>query len=40
MSDDAVRDLTFRYPGQEDPALHDVKFRVEPGEVIAIVGVS
>lgn len=32
--------VTFRYPGQERPALEDVSLDVEPGQVIALVGPS
>jgi ATP-binding cassette subfamily B protein len=32
------RDVEFRYPGAQDPVLHDVSFTVEPGQTIAIVG--
>jgi ATP-binding cassette, subfamily B, multidrug efflux pump len=32
------RHLTFSYPGCSSPALHDVSFRVEPGETVALVG--
>jgi len=32
------RDVEFRYPGAQDPVLHDVSFVVEPGETVAIVG--
>jgi ATP-binding cassette subfamily B protein len=30
--------VTFRYPGAEEPALVDVSFTAEPGEVTAIIG--
>ncbi len=33
-----ARGLTVRYPGAERPALVDVSFRVEPGELVAVVG--
>jgi ABC-2 type transport system ATP-binding protein len=33
-----VDDLTFRYPGSEDPALRDVGFRIAPGERIGLLG--
>ncbi|MCD8120540.1 MAG: ABC transporter ATP-binding protein/permease [Lachnospiraceae bacterium] len=32
------RHLTFRYPGGEFDALHDVSFVIEPGESVGIVG--
>jgi ATP-binding cassette, subfamily B, multidrug efflux pump len=32
------RNLEFRYPGAQDPVLHDVSFVVNPGETVAIVG--
>lgn len=31
-------DVTFSYPGAEQPALKNVSFRAEPGEVTAIIG--
>ncbi|TJY41355.1 ABC transporter ATP-binding protein [Cohnella pontilimi] len=30
--------VTFRYPGAEQPAVSDISFRVKPGEVTAIIG--
>ncbi len=30
--------VTFSYPGAEEPALYDISFRAEPGEVTAIIG--
>ena len=30
--------VTFRYPGREEDALHDVGFTIAPGETVAIVG--
>jgi ATP-binding cassette subfamily B protein len=30
--------VSFQYPGREDYALRDVSFRIEPGEMIALVG--
>lgn len=33
-----VRDLTFKYPGQERPALCAVSFKLEPGQVLGLVG--
>lgn len=32
------RNVSFRYPGGAEPVLHDVSFRVEPGETVAVVG--
>ena len=32
------RGVEFRYPGAEDPVLHDLSFRAAPGEITAIVG--
>lgn len=31
-------DVTFSYPGAEQPALRNISFRAEPGEVTAIIG--
>ncbi len=33
-----ARGLTVRYPGAARPALVDVSFRIEPGELVAVVG--
>ncbi|KIG18142.1 ABC transporter, ATP-binding protein [Enhygromyxa salina] len=33
-----VSNLTFHYPGSEDPALHGVGFRVSPGERVGLLG--
>ena len=35
-----VSSLTFRYPGAPTPALAEVSLRVEPGEVVAVLGPS
>jgi ATP-binding cassette, subfamily B, bacterial MsbA len=35
-----VRDLTFTYPGTEQPVLRGVSFVVEPGQMVALVGRS
>jgi ATP-binding cassette subfamily B protein len=32
------RGVEFRYPGAEEPVLHDLSFRAAPGEITAIVG--
>ena len=32
------RNVEFRYPGAQEPILHDVSFVAEPGETVAIVG--
>jgi subfamily B ATP-binding cassette protein MsbA len=32
--------VTFAYPGQEDPALKDVSFRIREGEQVALMGPS
>jgi len=32
------RDVTFRYPGAEEPAIAAISFRAGPGEVTAIIG--
>jgi ATP-binding cassette subfamily B protein len=32
------RGVEFRYPGAEEPVLHDLTFRAAPGEITAIVG--
>jgi ATP-binding cassette subfamily B protein len=32
------RHVTYRYPGNESPALDDVSFTIVPGETIALVG--
>ncbi|MCU4802540.1 ABC transporter ATP-binding protein/permease [Halobacteria archaeon HArc-gm2] len=31
-------DVTFRYPGREEPTIDDVSFTVEPGETVGVVG--
>lgn len=32
------RNVSFRYPGASEPALHGVSFAVEPGERVALLG--
>jgi ATP-binding cassette subfamily B protein len=32
------RQVEFGYPGAEEPVLHDISFRAEPGQTTAIVG--
>jgi len=32
------KDVTFTYPGQQQPVLHQVSFKVQPGERVAILG--
>lgn len=32
------RNVTFRYPGAEEPALENISFEARPGEVTAIIG--
>jgi ATP-binding cassette subfamily B multidrug efflux pump len=34
----AFRDVEFRYPGAQDPVLHDITLDIEPGRTTAIVG--
>jgi ATP-binding cassette subfamily B protein len=33
-----VQHLSYTYPGQSQPALHDVSFSVQPGETLVVVG--
>ena len=33
-------DVSFRYPGGERDVLHNVSFRIEPGQTVAIVGAT
>ncbi len=35
-----VRDLSFQYPGAEQPVLKGISFSVEPGQMVALVGRS
>jgi ATP-binding cassette subfamily B multidrug efflux pump len=32
------RDVSFSYPGADEPVLHHVSFSVEPGETVGIIG--
>jgi len=32
------KDVTFSYPGAEEPVIEDISFRASPGEVTAIIG--
>ncbi|MGI9006822.1 MAG: ABC transporter ATP-binding protein [Streptosporangiaceae bacterium] len=33
-----LRDVEFRYPGAQQPVLHQVRLTAEPGEITAIIG--
>lgn len=33
-----LKNLTFYYPGQRDPALKDIDLTIDPGQTVAIVG--
>ncbi|MDJ0599899.1 MAG: ABC transporter ATP-binding protein [Crocosphaera sp.] len=33
-----AQNLTYTYPGEQKPAIKDINFVIEPGEIIAIVG--
>jgi ATP-binding cassette, subfamily B, multidrug efflux pump len=33
-----LRNVEFRYPGAEQPVLHDISFTARPGQVTAIIG--
>lgn len=35
-----VRNLSFRYPGSDQPVLQDISFSIEPGQMVALVGRS
>ncbi|MDH5763013.1 MAG: ABC transporter ATP-binding protein/permease [Nitrospinota bacterium] len=32
------RELTFRYPGEDNPVLHSLNFRIEPESTVAVIG--
>ncbi|HUE08299.1 MAG TPA: ABC transporter ATP-binding protein [Acidimicrobiales bacterium] len=32
------QDVSFAYPGAEEPVLHDIRFRTKPGETTAVIG--
>jgi ATP-binding cassette, subfamily B, multidrug efflux pump len=32
------QDVSFAYPGAEEPVLHDITFRTRPGETTAVIG--
>jgi len=32
--------VTFRYPGNAEPALHDISFAVKPGQTVAVMGAT
>lgn len=34
------RDVTFAYPGAQAPVLHDISFRIAPGETVAVIGAT
>lgn len=36
----AIRDLSFTYPGNERPTLHNIDMQIHPGMVTALVGLS
>ncbi|MGB5594958.1 MAG: ABC transporter ATP-binding protein, partial [Crocosphaera sp.] len=33
-----AQDLTYTYPGEKNPAIKNITFTIDPGEIIAIVG--
>ncbi|MGH3910476.1 MAG: ABC transporter ATP-binding protein, partial [Pseudonocardiaceae bacterium] len=35
-----LREVTFRYPGADEPALSEVSLRIAPGETVALVGAT
>lgn len=32
------KNVTFKYPGEKEPVLHDISFRIRKGECLALVG--
>jgi energy-coupling factor transport system ATP-binding protein len=42
MTDPIIRfdNVTYRYPGTEEPALHDIDISIMPGEYVAILGLN
>jgi ATP-binding cassette subfamily B protein len=36
----AVQNLSFTYPGFDEPVLEDVSFTIEPGQCVALVGIN
>jgi ATP-binding cassette subfamily B multidrug efflux pump len=34
------RHVTFRYPGAEEPVLHDITFTAQPGQTTALIGTT
>ncbi|MEZ5165233.1 MAG: ABC transporter ATP-binding protein [Acidimicrobiales bacterium] len=40
LVDVRLEQVTFTYPGQAAPVLHEVDLRVAPGELVALVGVN
>ena len=36
----AFNDVTFTYPGKENPALNNISFQANPGQTVALVGKS
>jgi ABC-type multidrug transport system fused ATPase/permease subunit len=35
-----LRDVTYRYPSNTEPALRDISLRIEPGQTVGLVGPS
>ncbi len=40
LGDVAFKEVTFTYPGSQEPVLHDLSFKVEVGKTVAFVGPS